>query len=188
LFDAHRRQNRGAEPAPRGLNEIAQGNPRDVKVGGRTAPTVIDRQLRTLAPANSHFAFLPYLEPPSPGATVLLAYDFVCSEPEQNSSHPTDSRHWRTVGTIVFAVRIPAVLRGVDHRQNTQAFTRFAMSEAKQLQRLALECLRLQADCMQLARVARSLNVQSHFVSMAQFWGHDGDRDKTVIKKDHDRD
>jgi hypothetical protein len=45
------------------------------------------------------------------------------------------------------------------------------MSEAKQLQRHALECLRLQADCMQLARVARSLNVQSHFVSMAQFWG-----------------
>jgi hypothetical protein len=45
------------------------------------------------------------------------------------------------------------------------------MSEAKQLQRHALECLRLQADCMQLARVARSLNVQSHFVAMAQFWG-----------------
>jgi hypothetical protein len=45
------------------------------------------------------------------------------------------------------------------------------MSEAKQLQRHALECLRLQADCMQLAGVARCLNVQSHFVSMAQFWG-----------------
>ena len=45
------------------------------------------------------------------------------------------------------------------------------MFEAKQLQRHALECLRLQADCMQLAGVACSLNVQSHFVSMAQFWG-----------------
>ena len=45
------------------------------------------------------------------------------------------------------------------------------MFEAKQLQRYALECLRLQADCMQLAGVACSLNVQSHFVSMAQFWG-----------------
>jgi len=45
------------------------------------------------------------------------------------------------------------------------------MFEAKQLQRHALECLRLQADCMQLAGVAHSLNVQSHFVSMAQFWG-----------------
>jgi hypothetical protein len=45
------------------------------------------------------------------------------------------------------------------------------MFEAKQLQRHALECLRLQADCMQLAGVACSLNVQLHFVSMAQFWG-----------------
>lgn len=45
------------------------------------------------------------------------------------------------------------------------------MFEAKQLQRHALECLRLQADCMQLAGVARSLNVQSHFVAMARFWG-----------------
>ena len=45
------------------------------------------------------------------------------------------------------------------------------MFEAKQLQTHALECLRLQADCMQLAGVARSLNVQSHFVSMARFWG-----------------
>jgi hypothetical protein len=45
------------------------------------------------------------------------------------------------------------------------------MSEAKQLQRHALEWLRLQADCMQLAGAALSLNVRSHFVSMAQFWG-----------------
>jgi hypothetical protein len=45
------------------------------------------------------------------------------------------------------------------------------MFDAKQLQRHALECLRLQADCMQLAGVARSPNVQSHFVSMARFWG-----------------
>ena len=45
------------------------------------------------------------------------------------------------------------------------------MSEAKQLRKHAVECLRLQADCMQLAGVACSLNVQSHFVAMAQFWG-----------------
>ena len=45
------------------------------------------------------------------------------------------------------------------------------MFEAKQLQRHALECLRLQADCMELAGVAPSPNMQSHFVSMAQFWG-----------------
>jgi hypothetical protein len=44
------------------------------------------------------------------------------------------------------------------------------MFEAKQLRKHALECLRLQADCMQLARVAHSRNLQSHFVSMARFW------------------
>ena len=112
------------------------------------------------------------------GTRLLLAYDIVGSELEQNSSHPTDSRLGWIAGTIVFAVCIPAVLRGVDHRQNIQyvrwqwqAFTRSAMFEAKQLQRHALECLRLQADCMELAGVARSPNVQSHFVSMARFWG-----------------
>jgi hypothetical protein len=45
------------------------------------------------------------------------------------------------------------------------------MFEAKQLQNHDLECLRLQADCMQLAGAARSPNVQSHFVAMARFWG-----------------
>jgi hypothetical protein len=45
------------------------------------------------------------------------------------------------------------------------------MFETKQLQKHALECLRLQADCMELAGVARSPNVQSHFVFMARFWG-----------------
>jgi hypothetical protein len=45
------------------------------------------------------------------------------------------------------------------------------MFATKQLQKHALECLRLQADSMQLAGVARSLNVQSHFVAMARFWG-----------------
>ena len=45
------------------------------------------------------------------------------------------------------------------------------MFEARKLQKHALECLRLQADCMQLAGVARNPNVQSHFVSMARFWG-----------------
>ena len=45
------------------------------------------------------------------------------------------------------------------------------MFEAKQLQKHALECLRLQADCMQLAGIVLSPNMQSHFVSMARFWG-----------------
>ena len=45
------------------------------------------------------------------------------------------------------------------------------MFEAKQLRKHTLECLRLQADCMELAGVACGHNVQSHFVSMAEFWG-----------------
>ena len=45
------------------------------------------------------------------------------------------------------------------------------MFDAKQLQKHALECLRLQADCMRLAGVAHGQNMQSHFVSMARFWG-----------------
>ena len=44
------------------------------------------------------------------------------------------------------------------------------MVEAKQLQKHALECLRLKADCMQLAGVAHGHDVQSHFVHMAGFW------------------
>jgi two-component system, response regulator PdtaR len=45
------------------------------------------------------------------------------------------------------------------------------MFEAKQLRKHALECLCLQADCMEMAGVAYGHNVQSHFVSMAEFWG-----------------
>jgi hypothetical protein len=46
------------------------------------------------------------------------------------------------------------------------------MFDAKQLRKHALECLRLQADCMELAGVAHCRNVQSNFVSMAEFWGN----------------
>jgi hypothetical protein len=46
------------------------------------------------------------------------------------------------------------------------------MVEAKQLRKHALECLRLQVDCMELASIADSRKVQSHFVSMARFWGN----------------
>jgi hypothetical protein len=45
------------------------------------------------------------------------------------------------------------------------------MFDAKKLRKHTLECLRLQADCMELAGVAYGHNVQSHFVSMAEFWG-----------------
>jgi len=45
------------------------------------------------------------------------------------------------------------------------------MFEAKQLRKHALECLRLQVDCMELATVAPSGNLRSHFVDTARFWG-----------------
>ena len=46
------------------------------------------------------------------------------------------------------------------------------MFEAKQLRKHALECLRLQADCMELAKAAHSRDLQSHFDSMARFWSN----------------
>lgn len=42
------------------------------------------------------------------------------------------------------------------------------MSEIER--RYALECLRLEADCRQLARDADSSDLQSHFLGMASFW------------------
>jgi two-component system, response regulator PdtaR len=45
------------------------------------------------------------------------------------------------------------------------------MFDAKQLRKHALECLRLQSDCMELAGTAHNPALQSHFVSMAEFWG-----------------
>jgi hypothetical protein len=45
------------------------------------------------------------------------------------------------------------------------------MYNAKQLRKYALECLRLQADCMELSRSVDSRNLQSHFADMARFWG-----------------
>jgi hypothetical protein len=45
------------------------------------------------------------------------------------------------------------------------------MRDAKHKRKHTLECLRLQADCMELAGVVQGHGVQSHFVSMARFWG-----------------
>jgi hypothetical protein len=45
------------------------------------------------------------------------------------------------------------------------------MFEAKYRRKHTLECLRLQTDCMELAGIANGYDVQSHFVSMARFWG-----------------
>ena len=44
------------------------------------------------------------------------------------------------------------------------------MSKLEQLRKHALECVRLEADCMQLAGDARNPIVQSHFVRMARVW------------------
>ena len=44
------------------------------------------------------------------------------------------------------------------------------MSKPEQLRKYALECLRLEADCMQLACDARNPNAQSHFVRMGRLW------------------
>ena len=45
------------------------------------------------------------------------------------------------------------------------------MFATKQLRKHALECLRLQADCMELAGIAQGHDMQAHFVHMAGFWG-----------------
>jgi hypothetical protein len=44
------------------------------------------------------------------------------------------------------------------------------MSEADNLQKHALECTRLAADCMQLAGDVHSTTLQSHFLRMAREW------------------
>ena len=44
------------------------------------------------------------------------------------------------------------------------------MSWSEQLRKHALECLRLEADCMQLAGDARNPDLQSNFVRMARVW------------------
>ena len=44
------------------------------------------------------------------------------------------------------------------------------MSEPKQLRKHALECLRLEADCMQLVGDTHNPNLQSHFLRMARVW------------------
>ena len=44
------------------------------------------------------------------------------------------------------------------------------MAGPEQLRKHALECLRLEADCMQLAGDAPNPNLQSHFLRMARAW------------------
>jgi hypothetical protein len=44
------------------------------------------------------------------------------------------------------------------------------MLDPEQLRKHALECLRFEADCMQLAGDAPNPNAQSHFLRMARVW------------------
>jgi hypothetical protein len=44
------------------------------------------------------------------------------------------------------------------------------MLDTKQLRKHALECMRLQTDCMELAGVAHGHDVRARFVRMAAFW------------------
>ena len=44
------------------------------------------------------------------------------------------------------------------------------MLDPEQSRKHALECLRLEADCMQLAGDAPDPNSQSHFLRMARVW------------------
>jgi len=44
------------------------------------------------------------------------------------------------------------------------------MSESKQLQKHSLECLRLEADCRQMAWNVQSPSLRSHFLRMGQVW------------------
>ena len=47
---------------------------------------------------------------------------------------------------------------------------RRSVPESRNLRKRALESLRLAADCMQLARDAHSVALQSHFLRMAETW------------------
>jgi len=49
-------------------------------------------------------------------------------------------------------------------------FWRPSVSESYHLRKRGLECLRLAADCKQLARDAQSPALQSHFLRMAKLW------------------
>jgi hypothetical protein len=44
------------------------------------------------------------------------------------------------------------------------------VSEQEQSRKHALECLRQESDCLQLAGEVHNYHLQSHFVRMARFW------------------
>jgi len=44
------------------------------------------------------------------------------------------------------------------------------MSQSTSLRKQELECLRLEADCLQLANAVDSPSLKSHFIRMAKEW------------------
>ena len=56
------------------------------------------------------------------------------------------------------------------------------MSNLEQSRKYALECLCLEADCMQLAGDAPDTNLQSHFLRMADVWSTLAVSEPTVIR------
>ena len=50
------------------------------------------------------------------------------------------------------------------------------MSEQEAIQKYVLECLRLKADCMQLASEAATPELQRHFLDQADVWAEMAER------------
>ena len=44
------------------------------------------------------------------------------------------------------------------------------MSKSDELQKKALECMRLAADCLQLAHATDNADLKAHFVEVAKVW------------------
>ena len=53
------------------------------------------------------------------------------------------------------------------------------MSDQQALRKFALECLRLKAECMQLAGAAATPELQRHFLDQAEVWGEMAERGPT---------
>jgi hypothetical protein len=49
----------------------------------------------------------------------------------------------------------------------------------------ALECVRLAADCLQLADVVHSPKLQRHFLQMARVWSTQAEQDPVAHKSIH---
>ena len=72
-------------------------------------------------------------------------------------------------------------------RQSRFGLWRCAVFELDGSRKHALECLRLEADCMQLAVKTHGANLQSHFVRMAKVWAAlaDSGPSNTQTRKPH---